>query len=239
MNVHVYDDAKTASRAAATLFAAQLIKKPDSVFGFATGSTPIATYKYLTKWHQKGLLDFSGAISFNLDEYVGLAEQDEASYIRFMRENLFDHVNLKASYLPNGMAADLSLECARYDAAIAEMGGIDLQFLGVGHNGHIGFNEPADAFVYQTQVVNLTEDTIEANARFFDSIDLVPRQAISMGIGAITQAKGIVFVALGESKAEVVKQMMYGDITPHLPASILRAHQNTVVILDREAASLL
>lgn len=239
MNVHVYDNAKTASRAAATLFAAQLIRKPASVFGFATGSTPVETYRYLAKWHKKGMLDFSSAISFNLDEYVGLAEQDEASYIRFMRENLFDHINLKASYLPNGLAGDLKQECARYDAAIREMGGVDLQFLGVGHNGHIGFNEPGDVFVYETNVVDLTEDTIQANARFFDSMDQVPRQAVSMGIGTIMQAKSIVFVALGEGKAEAVQQMIYGDITPHLPASILRAHPDTVVLLDRGAASLL
>lgn len=239
MNVHVYDSAKTASRAAATLFAAQLLRKPDSVFGFATGSTPIETYKYLAKWHEKGLLDFSDAVSFNLDEYVGLSAQDEASYAYFMRENLFDHINLKASWLPNGKAEDLQQECARYDAAIREMGGIDLQFLGIGRNGHIGFNEPADTFVVQTQIVDLTEDTIDANARFFDSMDQVPRQAVSMGIGAIMHARSIVLVALGENKAEAIKQMLYGDITPQLPASILRTHPNTVVILDREAASLL
>ncbi len=239
MNVHVYDDAKLASRAAATLFAAQLLKKPASVFGFATGSTPVETYKYLAKWHKKGLLDFSSAVSFNLDEYVGLSQDDPASYVQFMRENLFDHINLKASYLPNGKPEDLQLECARYDASIREMGGIDLQFLGVGNNGHIGFNEPNDTFVFGTNVVNLTENTIQANARFFDSMDQVPRQAVSMGIGTIMQAKAIVFVALGESKAEVVKGMIYGDITPHLPASILRTHPDTVVLLDRGAASLL
>ena len=165
--------------------------------------------------------------------------RDEASYAYFMRENLFDHINLKASWLPNGKAEDLQQECARYDAAIREMGGIDLQFLGIGRNGHIGFNEPADTFVVQTQIVDLTEDTIDANARFFDSMDQVPRQAVSMGIGAIMHARSIVLVALGENKAEAIKQMLYGDITPQLPASILRTHPDTVVILDREAASLL
>lgn len=239
MNVHVYDEPKLASRAAATLFAAQLLKKPTSVFGFATGSTPVETYRYLAKWHKKGLLDFSGTISFNLDEYVGLGAQDDASYAAFMRENLFEAINLKASYLPDGQASDLRQECARYDAAIQSFGGVDMQFLGIGHNGHIGFNEPADAFVYHTQVVDLTEDTINANARFFPTMDEVPRQAISMGIGAIMQAKSIVFVALGENKADVVREMIYGDITPRLPASILRTHPDTVVLLDREAAARL
>lgn len=237
LNIHVYDSPEKASEAAAMLFAAQVLQKPDSVLGFATGSTPIPTYKKLAAWHQAGLLDFSQAISFNLDEYVGLAKDHPCSYHVFMEENLFRHINLKASYLPDGSAKDLEAECKRYDAAIEKAGGIDLQFLGVGTNGHIGFNEPADTFVYGTQIVKLTDSTIASNRRFFNSADEVPREAIALGIGGIMQAKRVVFVAFGSGKVPAVTAMVKGDIKPQLPASILRLHQNAMVILDKEAAA--
>lgn len=239
MNIHVYDSSRKASLAAAHLFFAQLLEKPDSVLGLATGSTPLETYAALAKWHKEGLLDFSRSQSFNLDEYVGLAGDHAASYRKFMEDNLFSKINFKHSDLPSGIAKSLSQECRRYDKAIEKAGGIDIQFLGIGNNGHIGFNEPDDQLSYGTKVIDLTQNTIEANRRFFNHIDEVPRKAISMGLGSIMQAKKIVLVALGKGKAEAVKQMVKGDISPRLPASFVRLHHNAVVFLDKEAASLL
>lgn len=239
MNIHVYDSPQQTSLAAAQIFFAQLTEKPDSVLGLATGSTPLDTYAALALWHKDGLLDFSRSRSFNLDEYVGLAGDHACSYRKFMEDNLFSKVNFQSSDLPSGIAENLSEECRRYDEAIQQAGGIDIQFLGIGHNGHIGFNEPDDALSYGTKVIDLTQDTIEANRRFFNHIDEVPRQAISMGLGSIMQARKIVLVALGRGKAEAVRQMVKGDISPRLPASFVRLHQQATVLLDKEAASLL
>lgn len=239
MIVHVYETSKKASLAAAQLFAAEILRNPEAVLGLATGSTPVETYKQLIAWYQEGLLDFSSCQSFNLDEYVGLEPTHPQSYRRFMDEQLFDHINMKATFVPSGIAKSLSAECKRYDKAIEKAGGIDIQFLGIGHNGHIGFNEPSDKFTYGTQIVDLTESTINANKRFFASEKDVPRQAISLGMGGIMQARQIVLVALGKSKAKAVKQMIKGDIDPKVQASILRLHPNCTVILDQEAASLL
>lgn len=241
MQIHVYDHAQQVGQAAATLLAAQLISKPDSVLGLATGSTPIPTYQALISLYRAGVVDFSSASSFNLDEYVGLPVEHGCSYHSFMREQLFDHVNMPADHIhiPDGNAADPQTECARYDQAIAAAGGIDIQVLGIGRNGHIGFNEPADDFTYGTHVVTLAADTIEANARFFKSADEVPRQAVSMGIGNIMAAKCVVLVATGENKAKAVYDTIRGPITPRVPASVLQLHPCCVILTDREAGKLM
>lgn len=239
MQIHVYDNAKQVGAAAAMIFGAQVSRKPDSVLGLATGSSPIECYQQLIRWHQEGLLDFSKCISFNLDEYCGLPVEHECSYHAFMKEQLFDHINMKASYVPDGNAPDLQAECRRYDEAIRAAGGVDLQLLGIGRNGHIAFNEPADHFVYGTQIVTLTESTIEANRRFFENAEAVPRQAISMGIGGIMSAREIVLIATGEDKAQAIRETTQNDITPRVQASILRSHPHVTFLLDRAAASLL
>ena len=239
MQVHIYESAQQVGQAAATLFAAQIIRKPDSVLGLATGSSPIGCYQQLIAWHRAGVLDFSQCVSYNLDEYCGLPEAHPCSYHAFMKEQLFDFINMKASFVPNGNAPDLQAECARYDAAIQAAGGIDMQLLGIGRNGHIGFNEPAGRFVYGTQIVNLTESTIQANRRFFDSEKDVPRQAISLGIGGIMAAREVVLIAMGEDKAQAIRDMVRGDITPDVQASILRSHPHATILVDKAAASLL
>jgi len=239
MVVHVFDNEAQVARAAGAVFAAQVLNKPDSVLGLATGSTPISTYEELIRLHRDGVLDFSKATTFNLDEYAGLPTSHPESYISFMKRHLFDHVNLKQSFLPNGLAKDLDAECARYEESIRLAGGVDLQLLGIGHNGHIGFNEPAEQFTYPTNAVTLTQDTIDANKRFFASEKEVPRRALSMGIGTIMSAKSILLIALGENKAPVIRGMVQGEITPRLPASILRAHPAVTVLLDKGAGSLL
>ena len=236
MQIHVYDTVEQVGRAAALLFAARVTEKPDSVLGLATGSSPLGCYEQLRAWRREGLLDFSKCVSFNLDEYCGLPEAHPCSYHAFMKEHLFDGVNLQASYLPDGNARDMAAECRRYDAAIRAAGGIDLQLLGIGRNGHIGFNEPGDRFVYGTHVVDLTPSTIQANRRFFESEDEVPRRAVSLGIGGIMAAREIVLIAMGEDKAQAVYDAVHGDVTRRVQASVLRAHPHTVFLLDREAA---
>ena len=220
------------SRKAANLISAQVLSKPDSVLGLATGSTPIGTYKQLIEWYEKGDLDFSEVKSINLDEYVGLTGDHDQSYRYFMNTNLFNHVNIDKSKtnVPSGVAEDLEAECARYDALIESMGGIDLQLLGIGHNGHIGFNEPADSFVVPTHVVELGETTINANARFFSSADEVPKKAVTMGIKAIMQAKKVLLIANGPDKKAIVEKALYGPVTPEVPASILQFHPDLTVV---------
>ena len=220
------------SRKAANLISAQVLSKPDSVLGLATGSTPIGTYKQLIEWYEKGDLDFSEVKSINLDEYVGLTGDHDQSYRYFMNTNLFNHVNIDKSKtnVPSGVAEDLEAECKRYDALIDEMGGIDLQLLGIGHNGHIGFNEPADSFVVPTHVVELGETTINANARFFGSADEVPKKAVTMGIKAIMQAKKVLLIANGPDKKAIVEKALYGPVTPEVPASILQFHPDLTVV---------
>lgn len=239
MQVHVYESEQQTALAAASLFAAKLLSKPDAVLGLATGSTPVDTYRQLIRWHQEGLLDFSNSRSFNLDEYVGLAPDHPCSYRRFMDEELFGRINMKETHVPLGSAPDLEAEARRYDAMIEKAGGIDIQLLGLGQNGHIGFNEPDSSFGYGTQAVSLTEDTIEANRRFFADGEEVPRQAISLGIGGIMKARQIVLIAFGAGKAQAVRDMIKGPVNPMCPASILQLHPDTVILLDREAASLL
>lgn len=220
------------SRKAANVISAQVILKPNAVLGLATGSTPIGTYRQLIEWYEKGDIDFSMTKSINLDEYVGLGPENDQSYRYFMNHNFFDHINInkKNTYVPNGMAEDREAECRRYDALINEMGGIDLQLLGIGHNGHIGFNEPGQAFEKTTHVVELGASTIQANARFFDSIEAVPKQAITMGIKSIMQAKKLLLIANGPDKKEIVEKALNGPVTPQVPASILQFHPNLTVI---------
>ena len=239
MQVHIYKTAQQVGQAAATLFASQVIRKPDSILGLATGSSPIGCYQQLIAWHQAGILDFSQCVSYNLDEYCGLPREHPCSYHAFMQEQLFSGINMKATFLPDGNAADLQAECKRYDQAIQAAGGIDMQLLGIGRNGHIGFNEPCDHFVYGTQVVNLTESTIKANRRFFESEEAVPRQAISLGIGGIMSAREIVLLAMGEDKAQAIRDTVLGEVTPQVQASILRTHPHVTILVDEAAASLL
>lgn len=239
MKIYVSDDYKGMSRKAANIVSAQVILNPSCVLGLATGSTPIGMYKQLIDWYNKGDLDFSQVKSVNLDEYVGLAPTHDQSYRYFMQHNLFDHVNIDPANtnVPNGLAADPEAECERYNEVIRSMGGIDVQVLGMGHNGHIGFNEPGQAFELETHVVDLTERTIEANARFFASKDEVPKRAITMGIKSIMQARQILVVVSGEDKAEIVKKAFFGPVVPQVPASILQMHPNVVLCGDKAALS--
>lgn len=237
MKIYCGKDYYHASRLAANIISAQVIMKPDCVLGLATGSTPIGTYEQLVRWYEKGDLDFAAVHSVNLDEYRGLSAQDEQSYRYFMNSHLFDHVNIdkKNTYVPDGTKEDADKACSDYDAIIRSLGGIDLQLLGLGHNGHIGFNEPGGAFEKETHCVKLSQSTIEANARFFHSADQVPKEAYTMGIKSIMQAKKIVVIVCGESKREIVKKAFFGAITPEVPASVLQLH-NDVILVGDEAA---
>lgn len=232
-----YDDM---SKKAANIIAAQLVLKPDTVLGLATGSTPVGTYKNLVKAYEAGDLDFSAVKSVNLDEYKGLPRENDQSYYYFMHDNLFKHVNIdtKNTHLPDGTMEDSSKACTEYEAVIEAVGGQDLQLLGLGHNGHIGFNEPCDEFMKVTHCVNLTQSTIEANKRFFASADDVPRQAYTMGIGTIMKAKKILVVVSGSDKAQIVKEAFFGPVTPQVPASILQMHPDVTVVADEAALSL-
>lgn len=241
MQIHLFDTSQQVGQAAAMLIAAQILQKPDSVLGLATGSTPIPTYQELIRLNRDGVVDFSRVTSFNLDEYCGLPVEHECSYHSFMHEQLFSHINidLAHTHVPDGNAVDQQAECARYDMAINQAGGIDVQILGIGRNGHIGFNEPSDTFVYGCHIVNLTQSTIAANRRFFESEDAVPRQAISLGIGSIMNARQIILLATGSDKADAIHRAIRQDITPHTQASILRTHPNVLFLLDKAAAGLL
>ncbi|MBR6569681.1 MAG: glucosamine-6-phosphate deaminase [Clostridia bacterium] len=241
MRICRFENAQQVGRAAATLITAQLLRKPDSVLGLATGSTPVPTYEELIRLYEAGVVDFSAAVSYNLDEYVGIPVDHPCSYHRFMDDNLFNHVNMRreAIHVPDGLAADLDASAAAYDDAIDAAGGVDLQVLGIGRNGHIGFNEPGDKFIYGCHVVDLTPSTIDANKRFFDSADDVPRQAVSLGIGSIMKARTVLLIATGADKAEAVRAAINGEITPAVQASILRTHPNVIFLLDSAAASLL
>ena len=241
MKIYRAEDYNSMSRRAANILSAQVILKPDSVLGLATGSTPVGMYRQLVNWYEKGDIDFSQVHTVNLDEYLGLAPDHDQSYRYFMQQNLFDHINVRPenTNVPNGLASDPEAECRRYNEVIAGLGGIDLQVLGMGHNGHIGFNEPEEAFELETHVVDLTESTIQANARFFASKDEVPRRAITMGIKAIMQARHILVVVSGEDKAEIVRRAFAGPVTPLVPASILQMHPHLSLVGDEAALSLL
>lgn len=234
-------DYEEMSRKAANLISAQILLKPDCVLGLATGSTPIGIYDQLVEWNKKGDLDFSTVKTVNLDEYKGLTRDNEQSYYYFMHHHLFDRVNIdeENTHVPNGKVENGDEECLRYEALIKSMGGVDLQLLGLGRNGHIGFNEPAADFPKITHCVDLTESTIEANKRFFASADEVPRQAYTMGIGTIMKADKILVVANGENKADAVAAMVQGKINPEVPASILQLHNNVILVADEAALSKL
>ena len=237
MKIYKAKDYKDMSRKAANIISAQVIMKPNCVLGLATGSTPIGTYDQLVEWYNKGDLDFSEVTTVNLDEYKGLPRTNDQSYYYFMHQHLFDRVNidLENTNVPDGTQEDAEKECARYEALIESMGGVDIQLLGLGHNGHIGFNEPGEAFEKETHCVELTESTIEANKRFFASADDVPKQAYTMGIKTIMQAKKILIVVNGENKADIVERAFFGPVTPEVPASILQLH-NDVTLVGDEAA---
>lgn len=237
MRVYCAADYYHASRIAANIISAQVIMKPDCVLGLATGSTPIGTYEQLIRWYEKGDLDFSQVHSINLDEYRGLSPENDQSYRYFMNMHLFDKINIdkKNTFVPDGLEPDKEKACRDYEEIIHAHGGVDLQILGLGHNGHIGFNEPGSAFEKETHCVTLTENTRQANARFFASMDEVPTEAYTMGIKSIMQAKKIVVIVSGESKNEIVKKAFQGPITPEVPASVLQLH-NDVTLVGDEAA---
>mgnify|MGYP000124510305 CR=1 FL=1 len=235
-------DYKDMSRKAANIISAQVIMKPNAVLGLATGSTPVGAYEQLVEWYNKGDIDFSQVTSVNLDEYKGLSGDNDQSYRYFMNKNLFDHVNIDKArtFVPDGTEPDSKVACAKYNAIIDSVGGIDLQLLGLGVNGHIGFNEPHDAFDLGTHCVDLAQETIEANKRFFDgNVDLVPKQAYTMGIRTIMQARKVLMVVNGVGKAEIVKKAFFGPVTPEVPASILQLHPDFILVADEEALSLI
>lgn len=237
--IHAKDYADM-SRKAANIISAQVILKPDCILGLATGSTPIGAYEQLIKWYEKGDVDFSQVSTYNLDEYRGLSHEDPQSYHFFMRDNFFDriNINLANTHVPDGSNPDAEAACEGYDRMVAEAGYPDLQLLGIGNNGHIGFNEPDDHFSAGTHCVDLTESTIEANSRLFEKAEDVPRQAYTMGTQTIMYARTILIIASGKAKAQAVRDMCYGPVTPSCPASILQLHTNCVVVADEEALSL-
>ena len=224
------------SALAAEIIGAQILLKPRCVLGLATGSSPIGTYQQLVREYQAGRLDFSCVRTVNLDEYCGLPAGSPHSYRYFMDHNLFNHVNIRLenTYLPNGTALDMEFEAQRYEMQIENLGGVDLQLLGIGHNGHIGFNEPSDSFPPTVHPVRLTSSTIHANSRLFDRIEDVPTQAITMGVGTILKAQRILLIA-GPDKGEIVKKALYGKVTPQIPASVLQLHRDVTVITCEEA----
>ena len=229
------------SRMAANIISAQVIMKPNCVLGLATGSTPIGTYEQLIRWYEKGDIDFSQVTTINLDEYKGLSPENDQSYRYFMNTNFFDSINInkERTHVPDGLEQDSAKACADYNKIITDCGGIDLQLLGLGLNGHIGFNEPGAAFEKETHCVDLSESTIRANSRFFASMDDVPKQAYTMGIKTIMQAKKIVIVVNGANKAQIVKEAFFGPITPKVPASVLQLHNDVTLVGDKESLALI
>lgn len=239
MRIYKAKDYADMSRKAANIVSAQVIMKPNCVLGLATGSTPIGLYKQLVEWYKKGDLDFSEVMTVNLDEYRGLHPENDQSYYYFMHHHLFDQVNIPVenTHLPNGLAQNPQEECNRYTDLIQSLGGVDLQLLGIGHNGHIGFNEPGESFDKQVHCVHLTQSTIEANKRFFASVEDVPKQAYTMGIKTIMQARKVLIIASGEDKADIVQKAFFGPITPQVPASVLQLHNDVTLVADEAALS--
>ena len=223
---------KELSEIAGDIIISQIKEKSDSVIGLATGSTPVGTYDYIVNKYKKGEVDFSKVRTINLDEYIGLSKNHDQSYRYFMDKHLFNNININKSntYVPNGMVENIEEECKNYDARIEEFGGIDIQLLGIGIDGHIGFNEPDEVFTKETHEVKLDQSTIEANSRFFESIEDVPKSAITIGMKGIMGAKKIILIASGENKKEILEKAMFGEITPHIPASILQLHNDVTVI---------
>ena len=241
MRIIIEEDYQAMSKKAALLLASQVTLKPNSVLGLATGSTPLGMYQELVNMYQHGEIDFSEVISFNLDEYYRLPHDNSQSYHYYMEHNFFKHVNIKARniFIPDGMVDDVNKECGDYEEEIRRSGGIDLQVLGIGSNGHIGFNEPGEKLNVTTEIVNLTEETIAANSRFFDSADMVPKRAISVGMATILKANRIILLASGESKAEAIKNTVNGYVSTQTPSSLLQTHPEVNLIIDEAAASLI
>lgn len=240
MKVLTFDSAAEIGRVAGEMFVQTVLQKPNAVLGLATGATPLPTYDYMVKAYESGKVSFKDVSTFNLDEYCDLPKTHKNSYFTFMNENLFSKIDLDPDnvHFLDGNAADAEAESARYAAEIEAAGGIDVQFLGIGRNGHIAFNEPSDRFTNDAYKVHLTESTIEANSIYFDDVPM-PRYAMTMGVGSVMRARKIVLVATGKSKAQAVRSMIKGDIDPHCPASILKAHPDCTVLLDTDAAALL
>ena len=227
------------SHKVADILAAQVVLKPNSVLGLATGSTVIGAYEDLVSRYQKGRLDFSGISTVNLDEYIGLGPEHEQSYRYFMDHHLFNHININKdrTHVPSGIAPDSEEECRQYEELIKSLGGVDLQLLGLGKTCHIGFNEPEEAFATITHKIQLKEQTIKDNSRFFSHIEEVPKEAITMGIQTIMMAKTLLLAVNGEGKAEALAAALQGDVTPRVPGSILQMHRNVIVVADRAALS--
>lgn len=241
MKLIVVNNYEELSKVAAKEFSKIIKEKENAVLGLATGGSPVGMYKELIRMYEQKELNFSKTTTVNLDEYIGLNPEHNQSYRYFMNNNLFNHINIDKSntFVPNGLAEDLEAQCKEYDQKIVELGGIDIQLLGVGNNGHIAFNEPNNELSSGTHIISLTDNTIEANARFFDNIDDVPRKAITMGVGGIMKAKKIILIASGESKAEAIKGIFSGKITTANPATMLQMHRDVTVIVDEAAAKLI
>jgi glucosamine-6-phosphate deaminase len=242
MEVIIKNDALSGSHAAAGVVARLIREKPDAVLGLATGSTPLLLYKELIRMHREEGLDFSQVTTFNLDEYIGLPADHTQSYYRFMRDNLFSQINIRPenAHIPDGMTPDVPAFCAAYEKEIVDAGGIDLQVLGIGSDGHIGFNEPSSSFASRTRIKTLTLQTVSDNARFFDGDESkVPHHCITMGIGTIMDARGVLMLAFGENKAEAVAATVEGPITALIPASVLQQHPHAKLFIDESAASKL
>jgi glucosamine-6-phosphate deaminase len=241
MELLVVKNYEEMSKKAASIIASQVVIKPQSILGLATGDTPLGMYKELVEKYNRNEVDFSKVKTFNLDEYYGLEKENSQSYYYYMMNNFFKFINIDKNNVnvPKGTSDDVEEDCLNYEKKIKEAGGIDIQVLGIGVNGHIGFNEPNVNFEAQTHLVELDEKTIKSNARFFNSIDEVPKKAISMGIKTILQSKKIILLATGESKAEAIYNTLYGKISPEIPSSILQLHQDVTIILDEEAAKKL
>ncbi|MBP2643489.1 MAG: Glucosamine-6-phosphate deaminase [Firmicutes bacterium] len=241
MRLVIAKDYEDMSARVARIVAGQIFLKPNSVLGLATGSTPLMMYQKLIKIHQQEGLDFTEVVTFNLDEYIGVQPSNVQSYHYYMYHNFFNHVNIqkKNIFIPNGMTDNVEIECQNYDKRILEYGGADLQILGIGNNGHIGFNEPDVKFEVSTHKVKLDDETLHANSRFFDCLEEVPRFAISMGIKNIMHAKKVILLANGENKADVIYRAFFQGITPEVPASILQMHEDVTLIIDEKAAQMI
>lgn len=241
MKVYKLKDYKGLSQKAAQIIASQLVLKPDSVLGLATGSTPEGLYSELIKLYQEKIIDFTDVTTFNLDEYYGIHRHNPQSYYHYMRKNLLDYINIKKENIniPNGLAENVEKHCNEYEEKIKISGGVDFQILGIGRNGHIGFNEPSDEFKEKTHLVYLQDETIEDNARFFENVDEVPHKAISMGIKTIMDAKKILLIANGDTKAKAMYDSIKGPITPKVPASVLQLHRDVTVVVDEEAGKFI
>lgn len=237
MRLIVCDNQQEIACLGADMIAEVVKAKPEAVLGLATGSSPVPMYGELVRRYKAGELDFSTVRSVNLDEYYPLAPDNDQSYRYFMNEHLFHHVNIDKNntHVPDGLEADADAACSAYERLIKESGGIDFQLLGLGHNGHIGFNEPCDSFEKETHCVDLTESTIQANARFFKSMDEVPKQAYTMGIKSILSAKTILVMVSGTAKADIVKKAFFGPVTPQVPASVLQLHKDVILVGDEDA----